>query len=324
MTFATPEVLIALVAVPALAAAGWLYARRLPRPALRHPSLALAPPPRRSWRTYSGPVLAALRLAALALLIVALARPQTGSAREIITGEGVDIALALDISGSMSARDLGPGGRIAAAKAAIADFVAEREHDRIGLVVFAEGAFLQAPPTLDHDVLLSVTERVGLARSVGVRDGTAIGMGLATAAGMLRDSHVESRVIVLLTDGVNNAGSIDPITAARAADALGMRVYTIGVGRPGSTSVLGAVSDAELDEETLREIAAITGGRYFRATDPEGLARVYDEISQLERSEIETLTFTNRREQAVWIMIPALTLMLAELGLRRTLMRRLP
>ena len=325
MTFATPEVLIALLAIPILAFVAWLFSRKLPRRAVRHPSLDLAPAPRRRpWRTYSGPILLALRLAAIALLIVALARPQTGSAREIIRGEGVDIALALDISGSMSARDLGPGGRIEAAKSAIARFVSEREHDRIGLVVFAAGAFLQAPPTLDHDVLLSVTERVTLARSAGIADGTAIGMGLATAANMLRDSHVESRVIVLLTDGVNNAGAVDPITAARAAGALGMRVYTIGVGRPGSTSLLDLAVDAELDEETLREIASMTGGRYFRATDIEGLERIYDEISQLERSEIETLTFASRTEHAGWLMIPAIALLLAELGLRRTYMRTLP
>lgn len=324
-SFASPEVLIALLALPMLVAASWVYAGRLRKPAVRYPSLGLAPSGRRrSWRMYSGHILLVLRLAALALLIVALARPQTGSAREIVRGEGVDIALALDISGSMGARDLGPGGRIEAAKSAIADFVAEREHDRIGLVVFAEEAFLQAPPTLDHGVLLSLTERVGLAKSVGVRDGTAIGMGLATAATMLKDSDVESKVIVLLTDGVNNAGAIDPLTAAAAAEALDIRVYTIGVGRPSAFDFSGLGGSADLDEETLREISALTGGRYYRAVDPEGLARIYDEISQLEKSEIETLTFSNKREWAGWIMIPALALLLGELGLRRTLLRTLP
>ena len=324
-SFASPEVLLALLALPMLAAASWMYANRLRKPAVRYPHLSLAPPARRrSWRTYSGPILLALRLAALALLIVALARPQTGSAREIIRGEGVDIALALDISGSMGARDLGPGGRIEAAKSAIADFVAEREHDRIGLVVFADEAFLQAPPTLDHGVLLSLTERVGLAKSVGVRDGTAIGMGLATAATMLKDSEVESKVIVLLTDGVNNAGAIDPLTAAAAAEALDIKVYTIGVGRPAASDFGGLGISADLDEETLRGIAGLTGGRYYRAVDPEGLTRIYDEISQLEKSEIETLTFSNKNERAGWMMIPALALLVGEFGLRRTLFRALP
>ena len=267
----------------------------------------------------------ALRLVALALLIVALARPQTGNAREIVRGEGVDIALALDISGSMGTRDLGPGGRIEAAKSAITEFVEGRPNDRIGLVVFAESAFLQAPATLDHAVLLRLTEQVQLAKAVGVRDGTAIGMGLATAANMLKDSDVESKIIVLLTDGVNNSGAIDPITAATAAEALGIRVYTIGVGQPSLSSFSGGSGRAvDLDEDSLREIAALTDGRYFRATDPEGLNRIYDEIDQLERSEIETFTFSQRNELAGWVMVPALFLLLAELGLRRTLLRTLP
>ncbi len=326
MSFASPEVLIALLAVPALAAATFVYGRRLRNPAIRYPSLDLAPrPKRRSWRTYSGPILTVLRLGALTLLIIALARPQTGNAREIIKGEGVDIALALDISGSMGTRDLGPGGRIAAAKSAIAEFVTEREHDRMGLVVFAESAFLQAPPTLDHDVLLRLTEQVRLARTVGIRDGTAIGMGLATAANMLKDSEVESKIIVLLTDGVNNAGAIDPITAATAAEALGIKVYTIGVGRPTISAFSGGLSTGiDLDEDSLREIAAMTGGRYFRATDPEGLSRIYAEINELERSEIETFAFSQRNELASWVMIPGLFLLIGELGLRRTVLRTLP
>lgn len=325
MTFATPEVLVALLGVPLLGVTAWFYRRRLRTPAVRYPSLSLAPTAaRRSWRVYSGPILTALRLGALALLIVALARPQTGNAREIIKGEGVDIALALDISGSMGTRDLGPGGRIAAAKFAIAEFVEQREHDRIGLVVFAESAFLQAPPTLDHDVLQRLTAQVSLARAVGIRDGTAIGMGLATAASMLKDSEVESKIIVLLTDGVNNAGAIDPLTAATAAEALGIKVYTIGVGQPAISSFSGLSTGIDLDEDSLREIAAMTGGRYFRATDPEGLNRIYDEINELEKSEIETFTFSQRNEKAGWIMIPALALLVGELGLRRTLLRTLP
>ena len=325
MSFASPEVLIALPVVPLLAAATWVYGRRLRTPSVRYPSLSLLPSPRlRAWRTYSGPILTALRLAALTLLIIALARPQTGNAREVKKGEGVDIALALDISGSMGTRDLGPGGRIEAAKFAIGEFVSEREHDRIGLVVFARSAFLQAPPTLDHQMLLRLTGEIRLARAVGIQDGTSIGMGLATAAGMLKDSEVESKIIVLLTDGVNNAGAVDPITAATAAEALGIKVYTIGVGRPTISSFSGLGSGIDLDEDSLREIAAMTGGRYFRATDPEGLNRIYDEINELEKSEIETFVFSQHNEMAGWVMIPGLALLVGELGLRRTLLMMLP
>ena len=325
LTFASPEILLALLGLPVLAAVNWVYRRSLRVPAFRYPSLSLAPASgRRSWRTYSGPILLAIRLLALALIIVALARPQTGMSREIVRGDGVDIGLALDISGSMGTRDMGRHDRIGAAKSAIASFVSEREHDRIGLVVFADSAFLQAPPTLDHGVLLSLTERVGLAKTLGVRDGTAIGMGLATAAAMLKDSEAESRVIVLLTDGINNAGVIDPMTAATAAKSLDLRVYTIGVGRADPSAFGGPTEGTELDEDTLREIASLTGGRYFRAQDTEGLGRIYDEIGELERSEIETLTFGTSSEHAVWLVIPALALLLAELGLRRTWLRILP
>ena len=325
MSFASPEVLIALLIVPVLAAASIVYARRMRSPAIRYPALSLTPDPRpRSWRTYSGPILMAVRLAALTLLIIALARPQTGNAREIVKGEGLDIALALDISGSMGTKDLGPGGRIEAAKFAIGEFVSERENDRVGLVVFAESAFLQAPPTLDHAVLLRLTAQVQLARVVGIRDGTAIGMGLATAAAMLKDSDVESKVIVLLTDGVNNAGAIDPITAATAAEVLGIKVYTIGVGRP-TVSQFGTLgAGIDLDEDTLREIAELTGGRYFRATDPESLNRIYYEINELEKSEIETYTFSQRNEKAGWVLIPGLVLLIGALGLSRTALRTLP
>jgi Ca-activated chloride channel family protein len=274
-----------------------------------------------------------LRLAIIALVIVALARPQTGQAREIITGEGVDIALAVDISGSMASLDFEPENRLEAAKRVIADFVQERPYDQIGLVVFANSAFSQSPPTVDHNVLLRLLNRVELATDLGIEDGTAIGMGLANAGNMLKDSDAKSRVAILLTDGVNNAGQIDPITAAEAAESLGIKVYTIGMGRPGQVPV--RVTDAfgreqvvyqesVLDEATLQEIADATGGRYFRAEDTTSLKQIYDEISALEQSQIEIESYTRYQELAAWLLVPALIVLLSEIVLRKTAFRKLP
>ena len=174
----------------------------------------------------------ALTWIALALLVIGAARPQATEAREVISGEGVDIALALDISGSMAAFDFMPASRLEAAKQVIGEFIEQRTYDRVGLVVFATHAFIHSPPTIDHEALTFLLQDVELAAKLGLEDGTAIGMGLATAANMLKDSEAESRVIVLLTDGVNNKGEIDPLTAAAAAETLGIRVYTIGMGEP--------------------------------------------------------------------------------------------
>jgi Ca-activated chloride channel family protein len=309
-------------------------AKRWSRPSgLRYADVKLAASSGNSWRITLRPILTALRVLAMALIIIAVARPQTGQARDIIKGEGVDIALVQDISGSMASLDFEPQNRLEAAKQVIADFVQGRPYDQIGLVVFASNAFSQSPPTTDHNVLLRLLDRTELATDLGIDDGTAIGMGLANAGNMLKNSDARSKVIILLTDGVNNAGEIDPLTAAEAAEALGIRVYTIGMGRPGQVpvpvvNIFGreeiVYQESALDEATLQEIADITGGRYFRAEDTAGLKQIYDEIDNLEKSQIEVERFTRYQELLGWLLVPALGLVVVEMSLKKTLFRKLP
>ena len=330
--FATPWLLALLILVPLLATLP-RWAGTLKRPAgIRFAHTGLTSSAGRSWRLTLRPLLPALRLLALTLVIIAAARPQTGEAREIVKGEGVDIALALDISGSMASLDFQPLNRLEAAKQVISDFIEERRYDRIGLVVFASESFIHSPPTIDHRVLQLLLRGVRLAPDLHIEDGTAIGLGLASAANMLKDSAAESKVIILLTDGANNSGEIDPATSAIAVNALGIKVYTIGAGRPGRVPVIrrGPFGDetvyreSDLDEETLSQIAATTGGRYFRATDTAGLRQVYDEINDLEKSQIEVRIFTRYTELASWLLIPVLLVLLTELILRSTVLRRIP
>ena len=331
--FESPWFLSLLLLLPVLAA--WpVLARRWARPAgLRYADVRRAITARRSWRVTARPMLNMARIVALAFIIVAVARPQTGQAREIVKGEGVDIALALDISGSMASLDFEPQNRLEAAKVVISDFVQGRPYDQIGLVVFASNAFSQSPPTTDHNVLLRLLERTELATDLGIDDGTAIGMGLANAGNMLKDADAKSKVIILLTDGVNNAGEIDPLTAADAAEALGLRVYTIGMGRPGEVPVPTVdlfgreqivYQESVLDEATLQEIAARTGGRYYRAQDTSALKEIYDEINSLEKSQVEVERFTRYQELMGWFLIPALALVASEMALRKTVFRKLP
>ena len=270
-----------------------------------------------------------LRLLALGLLLVAFARPQTGVTAENVATDGIDIVLVLDLSSSMLAEDLEPN-RIGAARQVAADFVRGRLNDRVGLVVFAGEAFTQAPLTLDHRVVTTLIEEL----EVGViEDGTAIGMGVATAVKRLGDSSAESKVIVLLTDGQNNRGSIDPATAAQMAQALGVRIYAVGAGTRGSAPV--PVDDplfgrrtvrmqVDIDDEALEEMASLTEGRYFRATDRESLERVYEEIDALETTEIEMTSFTRYGELFHLPLAAGLGLLLLEAALGRTLLRRLP
>lgn len=334
--FESPWILSLLLLLPLLAAwpllrGKWSGGRQTA--ALRYADVRPATGSGRSWRIYAQPILSLLRLAVITLVIIALARPQTGQAREIISGEGVDIALALDISGSMASLDFEPENRLEAAKGVISDFVQERPYDQIGLVVFANNAFSQSPPTVDHNVLLRLLNRVELATELGIEDGTAIGMGLANAGNMLKNSPAESKVVILLTDGVNNAGQVDPLTAAEAAKSLGIKIYTIGMGRPGQVpvpvkDVFGreqvVYQESALDEATLQEIAEVTGGRYFRAEDTAELGQIYDEINGLEQSQIEIESYTRYQELAALLLVPALLLLLAELVLRKTILRKLP
>jgi Ca-activated chloride channel homolog len=269
-----------------------------------------------------------LRWLAWLALVIALARPQSGNAVEVIRGQGVDIVLALDISTSMAALDFEPLNRLETAKMVIAEFIENRDFDQIGLVVFARNAYHQAPSTLDYPVLLQLLDQVQLVSELRFFEerrlnGTAIGLGLAASANMLRDSDTASKVIILLTDGDNNAG-IDPTQAAQAVTALGIRIYTIGMGRPGVVQVPGedgetTLVESDLNEDALREIAAVGGGLYFRAEDAQGLQQIYNRIDLLERSDAERLVFVRWQDRASLVLVVALISLIGERVLRRTL-----
>lgn len=329
--FASPWLLSLLVIVPVLA--GWHWRNRSAKPATMQYAVAgLAKGLPNSWRISLRPLLTIARLLGISLLVIGLARPQIGHARELIKGEGVEIALALDISGSMASLDFEPDNRLQASKAVIADFIEERPYDKLGLVIFSNEAFAQSPLTLDHNMLQRSLDQVELASDLGLEDGTAIGLGLANAANMLTSSDAESKVVILLTDGVNNAGQIDPITAAEAAKTLGIKVYTIGAGRPGQVPVpvetlFGtqiSYQESQLDEDTLRHVADITGGQYYRAEDSSTLAQIYDEINQLEKSHVEIQVYNQYQEMMIWLVLPALFILVAEMFLRKTIFRTIP
>ena len=271
----------------------------------------------------------ALRCAAVALLIVALARPQSVDEGSTSNTEGIDIVLAIDISTSMLAQDLQPD-RIQAAKQVAGNFITDRPGDRIGLVAFAGEAFTQSPLTTDQGTLQTLLGRL---RSGVVEDGTAIGNGLATAINRLRESQAKSKVIILLTDGMNNRGEIAPLTAAEIARAQGIRVYTIGVGTRGmapypAVDMFGNMTfvqqKVEIDEKMLEQIASLTGGRYFRATDNTKLKAIYDEINQLEKSRVEVSEHVTYHELFVPWVVAAILLLVAEFLLRAFALRRLP
>ena len=271
----------------------------------------------------------ALRAAAFALLVVALARPQDVEQNVRTNTEGIDIMLAIDVSGSMLARDFKPD-RITAAKEVAGSFIADRYGDRIGLVAFAGEAFTQSPLTTDQGTLQTLLGRL---RSGVVEDGTAIGNGLATAINRLRESDAKSKVIILLTDGVNNQGQIAPMTAAEIAKAQGIRVYTIGVGTEGmapypAIDMFGNLTfvnqKVEIDEKVLKAISDMTGGRYFRATDKEKLKAVYDEINQLEKSKIEVMEHISYHELFLTWALAALGLLFTEFLLSNLVLKRIP
>ncbi len=328
LEFAHPWVLLLAPALAVLL----LLARRLPRgrAALRHPSLALLPAGAGGWRSAAGRILFGLRLAALVLVVLALARPRLAHSTREVEGEGIDIVVALDISGSMRALDFQPQDRLGVAKQVIREFVTQRPSDRIGLVVFASRAFTQCPLTVDRTVLLGFLDEV----EVGlIEDGTAIGLGLATATNRLKQSTARSRTVILLTDGLNNVPTLEPATAADLARALGVRVYTVGVGREGSAPypvddpLLGRRMtriETHIDEALLRRIAATTGGEYFRAEDPEALRAIFAIIDRLETSRYQTTVSTTYRELMAFCGAPALALLLLEAVLGATLLRRLP
>ena len=256
-----------------------------------------------------------LRLLAWAALVLALARPQSGQAEIRLSGQGVDIVLAIDISNSMATRDFGDLDRLSAAKRVSANFILGREFDRVGLVVFSEDALYQAPPTLDYGLLLESLAQVTFAEDLGLSNRTAVGTGIGMGLNMLSSSQASSRVIILVTDGASNAGKIDPITAAQMAAALGVRIYTIGIGAP---------SSGDLDLLTLERIANISRGRSFNALKLDDLSVIYAEIDRLEPSPMERLLYTQWEEQAQIPLLLALALLITERFLRHTLFQSLP
>lgn len=270
-----------------------------------------------------------LRCGAIALLIIALARPQNSEYGSSTKTEGIDMMLVMDVSGSMLARDFKPD-RMSAAKEVASKFIVDRKDDRIGIVVFAGESFTQSPLTTDKRTLLNLMSQV---RIGVIEDGTAIGNGLATAVNRLKDSEAKSKVIVLLTDGVNNAGEITPLTAADIAAAYGIKVYTIGVGTMGTAptpaidmwgNLTFVPAKVEIDEEMLTQIAAQTGGEYFRATDNNSLGEVYDRINSLEKSVIETNDYTRYNELFAVYAFAALILLILEFLIKNLVLRRIP
>ena len=325
MQFAHPLWLLALAALPLL-----VWAARRRRGGVPGLSFSVADDtaglPTTGWARWRW-LPDALVLAALGLAIVALARPQETDAVRERTTEGIDIVLALDISTSMTAEDFAPN-RFEAAKTVAGEFVRGRESDRIGLVVFAAQAYTQAPLTLDYLFLQTMLRDV---RMGVIEDGTAIGTALATATARLRDSDAESKVVILLTDGQNNRGQVDPQTAAEAAAALDVKVYAIGVGGDGGAprrrvpfgGLLSAPA-ADVDEDALRAVAQTTGGRYFRATDADALRSIYASISELERTEIEETVYLDVEERYPLALWPALGCLALALTLSATRLRELP
>jgi Ca-activated chloride channel family protein len=285
-------------------------------------------------RSRAGAFLAALTYLALSLFIIALARPQLGSVVTRVQATGVDIMLAIDVSRSMLAEDFSIGSqranRIDAVKLVTEKFIRERPNDRIGIVAFAGVPYLVSPLTLDHDWLIRNLERLRIGL---VEDGTAIGSAIASAANRLKDKEAKSKLIVLLTDGDNNAGKVQPLTAAEAAKALGIKIYTIGAGTDGEApfpfqnqfgrTVYRNVL-VRFDEQTLEEIAKITGGRYFRATDTSSLEKIFAEIDTMEKSRIEVEKTTEYRDLFAWFLIPGVACLFLQILLSQTKWRRLP
>ena len=324
ITFANPKLLWGLLIIP-VAIVWYIFRHKKQEASVRYSDTTGFDTLPKSWKVYARHILFALKMAALALLIVAIARPQSSSKSEKSNVEGIDIILAQDISGSMLARDLKPD-RLEASKKVAADFVESRPTDRMGLVVFAGESFTQVPLTTDHGVMLNMLKEL---KSGMIDDGTAIGDGLATAINRLKDSEAISKVIILLTDGMNNSGSVDPYTAAEMAKLFGIRVYTIGVGSYGTApfpvqtmfGVQYQQMKVEIDEKLLVTIANSSGGKYYRANSNQKLSEIYEEIDKLERSKIEVTEFRHLHEEFYPLVAWTIALLLLEFLLRKTVFR---
>ena len=335
MQLASPFFLILLIIVPLLfIASRWLHKRTITAAVrfsdFNHGFAAGVQKMRQTFSVKALPMLKVLRFIVLALLIVSLARPQLSQSREHRLAKGIDILLVLDISESMRAEDFEGANRIQTAKLVIKDFLAHRENDHIGLVVFAGESFTLCPLTLDYPVLTELLSDVKLGQ---LEDGTAIGDALATATHRLRVSQSKTKIVILLTDGENNAGSITPETAASVAKSFGIKVYTIGMGKEGGARIPYADTTfgkryrevlTYLDENTLKLIASTTGGSYFRATDGQSLKRIYTEIDRFEKTKFEVANAIVRKELVGYFLIPTMLLLGIEILLSNTVLRKIP
>jgi len=332
MTFGHPYFLLLLLLLPVL---GWLKGKQGQPPAFVYSSVQLVRGILNVTRTRSGAFLAALRWLSVALLIIALAQPRLTKSETKVSASGVDIAVALDMSGSMASEDFEVGrerlSRLAMAKDVLKNFVEKRPNDRIGIVAFATQAYIASPLTLDHEFLLQNLERLELGTIDDSR--TAIGSALSTAINRLRELKSKSKIVILMTDGQNNAGKVAPLTVAEAAQKIGVKVYTIGVGMRGMAPMpvfwggrkVGYRQEpVDIDEDTLQKIANMTSGKYYRADNSQRFQAIYAEIDKLEKTEAEVKKFSHHVELFAWVISPGLGLLLLEVLLRHTIWRRLP
>jgi Ca-activated chloride channel family protein len=331
MRFESPWWLLGLLLLPVVA---WLRRRWTREATFVYSSVGLVKGITSLSRSRAGTVLRGLRWVSMGLVFVALARPQSGEGKAPVRASGVDIAVAVDLSGSMLAEDFELNGervnRIAIAKDVLRSFIEQRPSDRFGLVVFAGRAYIAAPPTLDHDFLLRNLTRLDTLNE----QGTAIGSALSTAVNRLRDLPSKSRIVVLMTDGQNNSGNIPPLTAADAAKALSVKVYTIGVGTRGTAPTPVGYDPfgrkvyrqvpVDIDEDTLTQIAERTGGKYYRADTTKTLRAIYAEIDRLEKTEMETAKYASWEELMGYAAVPAVVLLVLEMLLANTVWRKLP
>jgi Ca-activated chloride channel homolog len=332
MTFAHPYLLLLLLLLPL---AAWLKGRRGAPPAFVYSSVKLVAGLSGARRSRAGAFLLALRWLALALFIIAVAQPRHTESETQVTASGVDIVVAFDMSGSMLSEDFEvKGGRMSRfdmARTVLENFIRKRTNDRIGLVVFATEAYIATPLTLDHDFFLQNLDRL----QIGNIDpnATAIGSALATAMNRLRDLKAKSKILILMTDGENNSGKISPLMAAQAAKALGVKVYTIGIGMQGMAPMpvfsggqkVGYQQvPVDVDEDTLRKIADTTGGKYYRADSTENFQKIYAEIDKLEKTEATVKKYSHYTELFPWVLAAGLLALLAEIALGQTVWRKLP
>lgn len=325
--FAYPFMLWGLLVIPAMVFFYWKKYKKS-EPSLSFSSLSFFAGVKPTLRERLVHLPVVLRSIAIVLLIIALARPQSFSSGENVYTEGIDIAMVLDISGSMLAEDFKPN-RLEAAKKVIDEFISQRKSDKIGLVIFARESFTQCPLTIDYSVLRNL---LGEIKSGMIEDGTAIGTAIANGVNRLKDSKAKSKVMILLTDGVNNSGEVDPITAANIAKTFGIRIYTVGVGTKGQApypvqtpfGVRYQNMPVEIDENTLTQIAEITGGKYFRATNNKALENIYNQIDKLEKTKVEITSYRSATELFYGFAGWGLILLVLEFGLIKTYLRRLP